>query len=448
MVGKSNRFNSYIYKATSYLRFMATAPLIAVLSSHRHPRLRYVLKEVGRDLGWRLQLFTDRERWKQAPAEARAKYGKIATTLPATSWPSHPFLAGGVPAEALWHKAELADDTDHLAAIFYALSRYEEYEDFIPDGHGRFPASQSRAFQSGYLHRTVVREWAAKIAEGLRQDFPNLPPPKQRDFLFRPSYDIDLLWAWQYRGVRGIASGGKDLLTGHLKRAAQRFLGAAEQDPYASTLPNILALHPRSRPNFFWLLADNGDIRDPNPYPIPEPQQQLIKELSAKVIHGIHPSYRSSDQPELIRQEKERLTKITGLSPVHARQHFLRFRLPGTYRNLRLAGIKNEHSMGYADAIGWRAGTNLPFYWYDLEREEATGLIVHPFAAMDVTLKNYLGLGPTAAREAVLALADSIRPYGGEFPLLWHNSSFAETYGWSGWWEMYEELVRELVIRD
>lgn len=422
---------------------MATAPLIAVLSPHRHPRLRYVLKEVGSDLGWRFQLFTDQERWEQAPAQARAAYGGIKTTTPATTWPSHPLLSGGAPSEALWKRGEPDVPTDYFAAIFYALSRYEEYEDFTPGAHGRFPASQSRACQNGYLQRPVVREWTAKIAQSLRQDFPALPPPKQRDFVFRPSYDIDLPWAWQHRGLRGIAAGGKDLLTGYPKRAWQRFTAKAAEDPYA-TLPKILALHPRSRPNIFWLLANNEDFRDPNPYPIPAAQQQLIRELKEEVVHGIHPSYRSLDQPELIRQEKDRLNQITGLRPLHSRQHFLRFRLPDTYRQLRLAGITDEYSMGYADAVGWRAGTNLPFHWYDLEREETTGLVVHPFAAMDVTLKNYLGLGATAAKDTVMDLAEKIKPYGGDFSLLWHNSSFAAAYGWAGWWEMYGELAGEL----
>jgi len=203
-------------------------------------------------------------------------------------------------------------------------------------------------------------------------------------------------------------------------------------------------LHLRQRPQIFWLLADNSDPKDPNPYPVPPAQTALMQQLTESVTHGIHPSYHSIDRPALMAQEADRLQAITGRSPLHSRQHFLRFRLPETYRQLRLAGITNDHTMGYADAIGWRAGTNLPFHWYDLEKEQATGLKIHPFAAMDVTLKNYLGLTPAAAKMEVLRLAESVRPYGGNFALLWHNSSFAPEYGWAGWWEMYVELVSAL----
>lgn len=193
---------------------------------------------------------------------------------------------------------------------------------------------------------------------------------------------------------------------------------------------------------------------------------------------GIHPSYYSSEEGALIRQEKAYLIDILGQPVTHSRQHFLRFSLPHTYRELLLAGITQDYSMGYADAIGWRAGTHQAFRWYDLEAEEASGLWVHPFAAMDVTLLKYENLAPaseataknkesvqwpdnqkiglpTAAhpRWAVAAwriktLYEGVQPYGGAFILLWHNSSFAEDYGWGGWQKMYEELLEKLSKPD
>ena len=200
-------------------------------------------------------------------------------------------------------------------------------------------------------------------------------------------------------------------------------------------------MHPRTRPQIFWLLSDGQDRRDTNPFPTPEKQKELIREWLPHATIGIHPSYHSSDRTELIREEVDRLTAITGRRPLHSRQHFLRFRLPDTYRALRLAAITNDHTMGYADAVGWRAGTNLPFFWYDLEHEKATGLIVHPFAAMDGTLKDYLRLSTSEARQKVASLANGVRPFGGVFPLLWHNSSFSDDYGWAGWQSMYEDCV-------
>ena len=45
---------------------------------------------------------------------------------------------------------------DFFAASFYLISRYEEYLPFQADEHGRFPASESWAFQNGYLQKPIV----------------------------------------------------------------------------------------------------------------------------------------------------------------------------------------------------------------------------------------------------------------------------------------------------
>ncbi|WP_273443974.1 polysaccharide deacetylase family protein [Neolewinella agarilytica] len=425
-------------------------PLITVLSAHRHPRLRYTLKELGRDLGYQFQLMTDREKWTASSADAKVVYGEAKKGE--TAWPAHPVLQGA-DAGAKDLTVDSKEGTprffasgeghDLLACIFFALSRYEEYKAFTPDHHGRFPASESHAQQHGYLERPVVREWATLLADSLRRDFPTLPPPKRRPFTFQPTYDIDILWAWQHRGLRGIGAGIKDFFSGRFGRAWRRFTAPKEQDPF-QTLAYIQSLHPRTRPQIFWLLSNGQDRRDTNPYPIPPAQEALIQELAEQSTIGIHPSYHSSDRPELIREEIARLKGIIGRNPLHSRQHFLRFRIPQTYRELQRSAITNDHSMGYADAVGWRAGTNLPFHWYDLERESMTGLLVHPFAAMDGTLKDYLQLSVPEALRKVETLAEDVRPFGGVFPLLWHNSSFSDDYGWAGWREMYEDCIKFL----
>ncbi|MEO0735138.1 MAG: hypothetical protein AAFZ52_20050, partial [Bacteroidota bacterium] len=235
-----------------------SAIIIPVLAAHRHPRLRYVLSEVGQDLGYRLRLFTEFEQWAAFDAPGRVVYGDAEVVVKAVHWPAHPLLTGQSPTPDLWDGSA----TDLLAAIFYALSRYEEYENFTPDIHGRFPAAASKAYQHGYLHRPVVRKWTARLGRSLLDVFPNLPPPTRPAFTFRPTYDIDLPWAWRYRGLRGWGAGLRDVLTGQFSRAWQRITVRQEGDPYA-TLALIRSWHPRTRPHIFWLLADNTDRRDP-----------------------------------------------------------------------------------------------------------------------------------------------------------------------------------------
>jgi hypothetical protein len=439
---------------------MPAETVIAVLSSHRHPRLRYILKELGGQLRFRFRLMTDITKWEEITAAAKVTLLPYSGSEQTVYWPSHDFLSGHDPMPADLKVTWLTDTLplffstapvnafshDYLAMMFFSISRYEEYGDVTTDQHGRFPASASHAFQHTYLHLPVVNLWARDLGNSIREKFPTLPTPTLPAFEFTPTYDIDLLWAWQHRGLRGIAAGGRDLVQGHFLRAWQRLVTPKHQDPY-QTLDFLEGLHQAGTalsPIYFWLLADSTDRRDPNPYPSPPEQREWIKRLAAKYTVGIHPGYRSSDRPELFRTEAERLAEITGVAVRHSRQHFLRFRMPETFRQLRLAGITHDYSMGYADAVGWRAGTNFAFPWYDLEREEATSLTIHPFAAMDVTLKNYLHLDPAEAEQTVLTLANGLQPFGGPFMLLWHNTSFAGIYGWGEWREMFGGLVEQL----
>ncbi|WP_238752013.1 polysaccharide deacetylase family protein [Neolewinella maritima] len=430
-------------------------PVITVISPHRHPRLRYVLGVIGADLGYAFRFPNDRSVFGTPTPRFAIYYGGDGG---GHRLPQHPFLSGqpfapaaaavdahdGLPAFCMTPQG-----SDLLACIFFALSRYEEYQPFDADTHDRFPGAASHAARHGYLQRPVVREWTAAIGRQLKQWFPDLPPPRVHPPELRLTYDIDLLWAYRYRGWRGTAHIGKDLLTGHPRRALRRLAATDLNDPY-NTLPQLERLHRQHglQATYFWLLTDGTDRHDINPYPIPAAQRALMRSLDPASQQGIHPGYRSNTEGDLVGTERTRMERILDRPVHHSRQHFLRLRFPTTYRTLLQHGITDDHSMGYADRVGWRAGTNLPYPWYDLEREQETKLTVHPFVAMDVTLKNYLQLSGADAGAMVRELQEGVTPYGGPFALLWHNSSFAEDFGWAGWWNMYRDLASTLVERQ
>ena len=157
---------------------------------------------------------------------------------------------------------------------------------------------------------------------------------------------------------------------------------------------------------------------------------------------GIHPSYYSRNHQSRIRNEKEKLERIIGDKVISSRQHFLRFCLPDTYRYLLKLGIREEYSMGYANQVGYRAGTCTPFYWYDLQAEIRTEMRIYPFQVMDGSLRNYMGTEPAEAEQIVDEIIQDIRQYGGIFGLIWHNSSLGGFGHWSGWREVYQKILR------
>lgn len=332
---------------------------------------------------------------------------------------------------------------DLLAMTFYCVSRYEEYLKFEPDRFGRFPASESLALQHQFLDRPILNEWAHHFGEALLAKWPSLKL-SMKPFQFRLTYDIDMAWAYLHRPWWRLLAGGMvQLLRGRWTGLVERVqvLRGKADDPF-HCFEYLDRLQDRHKLNtiYFWLLGDpgkydlNANIEDPD-------FRALIQQIAERYPVGIHPSFASNTIPGQVEKEIERLVKIAGKLVTQSRQHFLMLSLPATYRRLLALGITDDYSMGYADQVGYRAGMAGPFPWYDLQKEERTGLTVHPFAVMDVSLNFYLKLQPKQAAQHVQKMMDELRPYGGTFTLLWHNSSFAEQIGWAGWSNVFEEIL-------
>ena len=425
---------------------------ISIGTPHDSPRLRYTLDVVlGRLLGWRWTLVTDRSAF-QAATGPKLGYGWPAPVWIPAGWTAgdprpadlHVERRDGLPVFFLRPGEGIGFDL--LAACFFQLSRWEEYHNPATDVHGRFPALASHAYANDYLKRPLVRELAFFLAPKLRAHYPDLPEPERR-FRLLPTYDVDLAWAYRHRGPRGWLSAGRDLLTGRWDLLSQRWIvrSGRRPDPF-DTFAKLDALHDRLGldPVYFFLLAQETTREDPNPSPATPELRSLFAGLAGRYRSGLHPSYYSSDRPELLRAESATYRELTGEAPVRSRQHFLRFRLPGTYRELLACGIREEYSMGYADRAGFRAGMCDPFPWYDLTAERTTELLIYPFAAMDATLRRYQRLDAAAAEQRLRVLANAVLRTGGTLQLLWHNSSFSARHGWRGWWKMYERLLEDL----
>jgi hypothetical protein len=160
---------------------------------------------------------------------------------------------------------------------------------------------------------------------------------------------------------------------------------------------------------------------------------------------GIHPSYNTIEHPALLKKEIRNLRTVLNKDITSSRQHFLRIVLPSTYRNLIEHDITDDYSMGYAALPGFRAGICTPFNFYDLDLEMETKLRIHPFAVMDGTLNDYLGLTPADAIDEIKSLIREVKKVDGTFISLWHNESLSEKKRWKGWKRVYEQLIKEAV---
>lgn len=332
---------------------------------------------------------------------------------------------------------------DPLSNIFFMISRYEEYWIHNEDKHNRFPASESILHQNNLLEFPIVDawvDWIRRQLNALYDDKTNIPKPI---FEYTPTYDIDIARAYLWKGVlRSIGGFSKDIFSLNFGLLRERIAvwGGNKKDPY-DVFGELSQYHLKYHlsPIYFWIVGDFGTY-DKNPKHTNSNFRNQIKEITDSNFFGIHPSYQSFLNKGSVEKEIDRLKNISAKDVVFNRFHFLRFKLPNSYRMLLQLGITDDFSMAFPDAVGFRAGTAHPFYWYDLEKDEVTDLKIHSFQIMDVSLKNYLGLTPGASYEKSLELLRVVRRYGGNFVTLWHNSSF-DNKEWKGWKSFYEKLL-------
>ncbi|MFM7217982.1 MAG: polysaccharide deacetylase family protein [Bacteroidota bacterium] len=333
---------------------------------------------------------------------------------------------------------------DPFAAAFYLVSRYEEYLPGPRDQHNRFDARHSLAFQKGFLHHAVVNRWANRIGEILLQHFPGLPL-KKPTYRFISTIDIDNAWAYRDKGLLrtcGALMKSAMQLNGSVIAERLAVIAKRKPDPYDTYQELERIRESYSLECVYFFLVGDYDEHDRNVSVSRRNFRSLIKSISDYNVCGLHPSYRSNDEPDRLRMEQTRLSKIVRRDIHRSRQHFLRMTMPETYRRLIDCDITDDYTMGYAQDVGFRAGICSSFLFYDIGAEQTTSLRIHPFAVMDATLRNYLLLQADEAMARVLPLIQEARAVGGTLMTLWHNESLSNLPPWNGWSHVYEQVVR------
>lgn len=337
---------------------------------------------------------------------------------------------------------------DVFAASFYLVSRYEEYLPHIRDEHDRFNPKDSIAFINNFLQKPVVNTWAQWIKELIQKKYPHVIFPKKK-YEFISTLDIDNAYAYLEKGViRTIGGYLKSIINLDFSEAILRtkVLIGLIPDPYDTYDYQLELLKKyKFKSIYFFLLGDYG-LNDKNISIESRKFQSLIKRLADYAEVGIHPSYGSHVKKQQLKKEVMRLSKVVHKEITKSRQHFLKLRLPETYRNLIELDITDDYTMGYATQVGFRASICTAFNFYDLDNELETKLKIHPFAFMEGTLKYHAKIAPENAMKVIVPLIEEVKAVGGSFISLWHNETVNDKKIWKGWRSVYEEMIRNAII--
>ncbi len=436
--------------------------MVLVFAASSTPRLRYILDFIGSELFESPVVLTNDSGFFAASELPRINYsnqqfpGKIFTVRPVEllfETGTETRLPDTISFEKTKALYQATGDFpfDVFAASFYLLSRYEEYQSHTKDEYGRYAHTNSIAFREGFLSQPVINIWLAALKDALANFYPRLQFKRQQ-FVCNITYDVDIAYSYLYKGALRTAGGFlRSILSGDWQQVVDRWrvLRGRKQDPFdCYEWLDALHLYCRLKPYYFFLVAKKQSGYDKNISTNKKPFRDLIEYYASRYETGLHPSWQTGDHPDLLKEEKEWLEVVIDKTVNISRQHYIRFQTPETFRLLIRDGITDDFSMGYGSINGFRASVCSSYKWYDLLREEATTLTMHPFCFMDANCLFEQNQTPQEAYLELTGYYDTVKRLNGTITTIWHNHLLGYNESAKGWREMFELFMKETVYWD
>jgi Family of unknown function (DUF7033) len=331
---------------------------------------------------------------------------------------------------------------DIFAASFYLLSRYEEYLPHVKDAKGRYPATESLAFQNNFLELPIVDIWAYKLKEICKQFFPELIFPQKRMVLHNV-ISVQRPFAFSQKGIfRSLLCYFQDLFKGKFKNnffRSQVLLGI-RKDPFDTfTWIVNIAKRSTSKMTVFFLLGENESYQDSlNRHR--KTFQLLVKYVADYKEVGLLYSASSLTKYKTLQEEVKRMETTINRKVLSAKQSDYFVNLPENYRNLIELEIEKDFTMAYYDTPGFRGGTCTPFLFYDLDYEIKTPLILHPIAVASTALKDE---DASVIKEKIEELLTKVANVNGLFSVVFNNDDFTSDEENSIWRKLFSETLQQ-----
>jgi len=250
---------------------------------------------------------------------------------------------------------------DIVASSFFMVTRYEEVLINTRDKFDRFLATASLAYKEGFLDRPIVNEYIEMLwgwIEGFNLGFTRKKLWGDKDFAVCLTHDVDAIRKYKiYPPLRTI--GSLALKQKKPKRAFDELIGYIKakfkNDPYNS-FEHIAELERKyGFVSSFYFMSSGDNKKYDSRYSVDSPYlTSLIKRLKDKGCEvGLHGSFNSYNDFEILQFEKKSLQKITGNSIAGERQHYLRWKTPDTWRILEKVGLKYDITLGFAEHEGF-----------------------------------------------------------------------------------------------
>jgi len=305
---------------------------------------------------------------------------------------------------------------DHLLRqneyLWDLFTKKEEYRTIRLDQHGRFSSQWSRQkkIEDPEISRFLVDQgWVPeypdnkKFAVCLTHDVDEIYPPMQHIFLSSINSlvkcrwkEFSSQWLWKLKGK--------------------------ESSPYWN-FRKIMNLERKynAKSTFYFLATDRDVLRFRYSPDDLKDELGFIHDSGWEI--GLHGGYYSYDNSDEIINEKKRIESLIHTEIIGYRSHYLRFKVPDTWKVLIKAGFKYDSTFGYADRVGFRNGICHPFKPYDLNEKRDLNILEIQMNIMETTLfetsRNYQD-----AWTRTKQLIDTVIEYNGVITINWHSYIF------------------------
>jgi peptidoglycan/xylan/chitin deacetylase (PgdA/CDA1 family) len=269
------------------------------------------------------------------------------------------------------------------------------------------------------------------FGNGFRPHYPGGHP-----FAVCVSHDVDTLFRPGQKTKDRIKGSIREILEGRFGRAL-RYANVSDPINPNYNIEKVLDLERKYdvRSSFYFLSLQPGE-EDFNYRP--DDIAEVFGQVSAAGCEiGLHGGHQAFGDPVKIKQEKTLLEEASGKRIAGYRNHFLKFRVPDTWKYLEASAFEYDTTFAFPDQPGFRNGMCYPFFPY-LEQEKRYSTVLEiPLHVMDASFMYYMKCSGEEADRVAKSIIDKVRRVNGVFTLLWHNDYFFKP--WKG---VFESLLR------
>ncbi|NBC57465.1 MAG: carbohydrate esterase [Bacteroidetes bacterium] len=325
---------------------------------------------------------------------------------------------------------------DIFAASFFLLSRYEEYLPHVKDELGEFPTNESLAYKNNFLHLPVIDIWLTHFTGVLKEKFDTV---QEKESQFNFNLIIAVERAFQFRKIgisRSIGGFLADVFQLKIRDLYARIKTwfKSSLDPF-DVYDDLIDLKDQLNINmlFMFQLGDYS-IHTKNINYRKRLYKKLIKSMGDYCEIGLLASHEGIEDIETLHKEIKRFENISNLELESILIKDRKLNFPDFYVNLEKTIIQKDYSMGYANHIGFRAGTCSSFLFYDLNLEQASPIKINPYFLSSKVLKRL-------NNKEVEQFINELKPYKVNLNLLFNNSDFAEEDEKKRYFQIFKQMI-------